>query len=214
MLGGEAGPGSERLDPDDVLILMLQLVNKSLVVAVHIENNTETRYRLLEMVRQYSQEKLQASGETVYLSYKHCAYYTDFAEKGHPNFLGNQAPKWVERLDQDIANLRAALTWALAAGEGSGKVALGNVPVSPGELALRLSTGIGRYWQMKSSMIEGLHWIEASLALPGLANREHLKVARALAYFYQGYFLISVNQVEQGDLLSEIKLEPLRRTGR
>ena len=63
VLGGEDGAGSAQIDPDDVLTLLLQLVNKSLVVVVHIENNTETRYQLLEMVRQYSQEKLEESLE-------------------------------------------------------------------------------------------------------------------------------------------------------
>ena len=192
VLGGDAGPDSERLDPDEVLILMLQLVNKSLVVAVSGETHTEARYRLLEMVRQYSQEKLEASGEAAYLSYKHCAFYTVFAEKGYPNFLSNQSPKWVERLEQENTNLRSALSWALAPGQRPTSTV--HLPVPPGELALRLSAGLGRFWQLKS-FSEGQRWLKESLAQEGLAGKDEIKAVRALAYFYLGN--ISINQNDQ-----------------
>lgn len=73
------------------------------------EREGETRYRLLETVRQYAREKLEESGEAEWIRQRHAKYYLALAEEPELSEQG----VWLERLGTEYANLRAALGWAL-----------------------------------------------------------------------------------------------------
>jgi predicted ATPase len=107
----EAVTVGEGIEAAQVFDLLAGLVARSLVEAV--TEGTETRYRLLETIRQYAQEHLDEHGETERLRTAHAAYYARSAEEAVPNLLGPDGLEWERRLTRELDNLRAALTWAI-----------------------------------------------------------------------------------------------------
>ncbi len=95
----------------DVLDLLTQLVNKSLIVVD--DEATEPRYRLLETVRQYARDKLLEMGETEQTRSKHFDYFFSLAKRAGAKLHSFGASEWVDRLDLEHDNLRAAMQWAL-----------------------------------------------------------------------------------------------------
>jgi predicted ATPase len=88
----------DDLQRDDVLDLLSHLVNKSLALVA--EQESETRYRLLEAVRQYGWEKLSESGEEGQLREQHARYYLALAEEAEPALKGEGQVAWLERLER------------------------------------------------------------------------------------------------------------------
>src|SRR5581483_4912842 len=94
-----------------VLDLLGSLVNKSLAQEQE-EAGGEARYNLLETVRQYGAEKLEASGETGTLRERHLAWILALAEQAESALRGPEQGVWLERLEREHDNLRVALVWA------------------------------------------------------------------------------------------------------
>jgi non-specific serine/threonine protein kinase len=110
--GGWTYEAAEAICADlDVLDLLTQLVNKSLITAD--DEASEPRYRLLETVRQYARDKLLEMGETEQTRSKHFDYFFTLAEKAETRLHSFGASEWVARLDAEHDNLRAAMQWAL-----------------------------------------------------------------------------------------------------
>jgi predicted ATPase/class 3 adenylate cyclase len=106
------------IDDYNVLDPLAQLVNKSLVVVdadiVPVwYDNTETRYRLLETVRQYAREKLSETGEGMMVRDAHLQYFLGLAERAEPQLVGPQVLEWMDKLEIELDNIRAALEWSL-----------------------------------------------------------------------------------------------------
>ncbi|MGH3145932.1 MAG: BTAD domain-containing putative transcriptional regulator, partial [Rubrobacter sp.] len=133
---GNVGRGSDALD------LLSQLVEKSLV---SVEEGR--RYRLLEPVRLYAQERLEESSEAQDARTRHAEHYLAFAEEA--DLVGPDQAEWLERLEVELANLRAALSWFFAGGYV--------------ERGTRLAAALGaRFWNM-SGPSEGKTWLECGL---------------------------------------------------
>ena len=105
----------EELQRDEVLELLSQLVDKSLVVAQ--ERDGAARYRLLETVRQYGRERLEEAGEAALVREQHAGHYLAVAEEAEPELKGERQLAWLERLEQEHDNLRVAMAWLLWRGE-------------------------------------------------------------------------------------------------
>jgi predicted ATPase/class 3 adenylate cyclase len=133
----------------DVLDLMTQLVNKSLVLLE--EHEDEPRYRLLETIRQYGRAKLLASGETEEMRRRHRDFFWELAERAYPATQGPDQETWLRRLDREHDNLRAALAWSLSRGEA--------------EAALRLAGALWWYWHVRGHWSEGRRWLKEALLL-------------------------------------------------
>nr|WP_238357082.1 BTAD domain-containing putative transcriptional regulator [Kribbella italica] len=129
--------------PDD---LLARLVDRSLVVPA------AGRYRLLESVGAYSLERLIESGEEPRLRRRHTAYYVSLAEQAEPHLRGPGQRRWLETLDHEAANVRAALHHASA------------------EQALRLVNAMAWYWYLRGRLGEGRRALAAALAVPGPAS--------------------------------------------
>jgi predicted ATPase/class 3 adenylate cyclase len=93
----------------DVLSLLEQLVNKSLVVMDEIQG--QARYHMLETIRQYAREKLLEAGEGAKVRDRHFGYFLKLSEEAEPGLRGSQAFEWFDRLVRDWDNLRAAIEW-------------------------------------------------------------------------------------------------------
>jgi predicted ATPase len=135
-----------------VLDQLARLVDCSLVVS---ETPAEgpSRYHLLETVRQYALEHLEASGTESAARARHAVHYVALAEQAEPELTSASQIEWLERLEIERENLRSALTWTVNSG---------NV-----ELGLRLASGLLWWWITRGHRHEGLDWLRTLLALPG-----------------------------------------------
>jgi non-specific serine/threonine protein kinase len=124
------------------------LAYKSLV-AVGEGAGGEPRFTMLETIREYALERLNERGETAALRERHAAYYLHLAETAQPNLQTGEQAAWLERLDADHDNLRAALSWAHDCGEAT--------------LAVNLGAALWRFWEMRGHFTEGRRWLAAAL---------------------------------------------------
>src|SRR6266699_3734280 len=105
---------------DDAALQVLEgvtsLIDKSLLKQTELEAE-EPRLLMLETIREYGLEALEAHGEAAVTRRGHAAYYLALAEKAEPELGGPQQAVWLDRLEQEQENLRAALQWSLERGE-------------------------------------------------------------------------------------------------
>lgn len=104
----------EGLEPFEIMDLLGQLLNKSLVSVIECSDCGVMRYRMLETIRQYAREKLLESGSSGAVRKKHLAYFVKLAKAAGAELTGPHQAVWLERLEDELDNLRAALEWALA----------------------------------------------------------------------------------------------------
>jgi predicted ATPase/class 3 adenylate cyclase len=106
----------QGIEPFEVLDLLTQLVNKSLaIVLAEGSQSGEVRYRMLETVRQYGREKLFDIGGGESIRGRHLAYFVSLTEQAEPELFRANQVFWLNKLDDELDNLRLALEWALAA---------------------------------------------------------------------------------------------------
>jgi predicted ATPase/DNA-binding winged helix-turn-helix (wHTH) protein len=110
----------------------------------------ETRFEMLATVREYGFDRLEASGEGEDLHRRHAEHFVVLAEHAEPEILRADQTEWLERLNADRDNFRAALEWLLRRGEG--------------EKALRLIASLRRAWVAQGYLTETRRWLEAALA--------------------------------------------------
>jgi predicted ATPase len=103
--------GGEGIDPDVVFELLAALVARSLVVAE--EHGPQTRYRLLETIRQYGEERLDQAGETERWRARHAGYYAGFPRQVREHDRDGGEVFWAVRLSAEQDNLLAAWSWAV-----------------------------------------------------------------------------------------------------
>src|SRR5262249_41940656 len=102
---------SDSLESKRILDLLLRLVDKSLVIAE--THDAESRYHMLETIRQYAHEKLWQAGEGEIMRQRHLAYFVDLAERAEPNLRAFDMVMWLDRLEAELDNIRFALECAL-----------------------------------------------------------------------------------------------------
>jgi predicted ATPase/DNA-binding SARP family transcriptional activator/class 3 adenylate cyclase len=111
----EAVVSGERVDVGDVGDLLGRLVDKSLVIADDTEGTT--RFRLLETIRQYAEERLADEGQVDLARRRHAEHYAAFSSQARAGLRGPDEVIWIARVGAELDNLRAALTWAAATHE-------------------------------------------------------------------------------------------------
>jgi predicted ATPase/class 3 adenylate cyclase len=140
--------------PSDLLDLLDALVNKSLI-SVTADDDGPVRYGLLETLRAYARERLEASGEAARIGEHHAAYYLALVEEcvRKQTSAGPESRNWDAGLEVEQANLRLALAWHREHDPSAG---------------LRLAAGLSWYWVFHNDLIEGDGWLSTFLALtPG-----------------------------------------------
>jgi predicted ATPase len=143
----ETLPGAARTP--SVLDGLASLTDKSLVQQVERAGG-ETRFSMLETIREYATERLEASGEAETLRLRHAEHYLALAETADLDLCGPQQAEWLQRLDDEADNLRAALRWARESGRT--------------ELGLRMAGALEGYWRLRGYLSEGRTWLEELLA--------------------------------------------------
>jgi predicted ATPase/DNA-binding CsgD family transcriptional regulator len=140
----------QSLDQSQILSLLSSLIDKSLVVAETL-TRAQAHYRLLETVREYALEKLNEAGETAQMRDRHLEQFVARAEEIEPKLAGAYQQLWMNWLESDLDNLRAALGWS----QESGRI----------EAGLRLANAISEFWWFYGHQREGRVWYERLLAL-------------------------------------------------
>jgi len=157
----ESVSGFGVLPEVDVLDTLARLVDKSLVVSRR-DHEDRTRYRLLEPLRQHAEEHLRAAREVDEVARRHAEHMAAFADRAYDERIRDPA-RWVERLERDHDNLRAALAWTAA---------------HDAALDLRLTGALAWFWQMHGHYREGRQALRRALGRERGRTRE---TARALA---------------------------------
>ena len=164
---------------DGVLDMIGSLVDKSLVRHEALES--DARFVMLETIREFAAEQLAASGEDETTHHAHAAYFLDFAEHHTvAPFLPDDGPRLAELAAED-ANLRAAMAWLAAHGEGS--------EGSEGPDLARLVAALGWYWLVRGHLQDEHVWFERVLAHAGAAPavvRAKISLAFGLTLLMRG----------------------------
>ena len=162
----EAVCSGDGLESYEVLDVLSQLVDKSLVV-VEQGPQGEARYRLLEVLRLYGAERLTETGESEDPRSRHAAFFLSMAEQAEPELFTSQQVLWLDRLESDYDNFRAAMTWALESGQG--------------ETALRIAVALTWFWIWHRHVSDGQDWLERAVLHSGDAPRTLRAVGLAKA---------------------------------
>jgi predicted ATPase/class 3 adenylate cyclase len=169
-----APEGAEPL-ASDLLDGLGQLVDQSLVQ--QREEDEEARFGLLQVVREYALEKLEASGEGEALRHAHAAYYLHLAEESVPQLTRKDQHTWLQRLESEHDNLRAALGWGLEQGAA--------------ETFGRLCAALAPFWETRGHWNEKQQWLGRALslgeALPVRQRAQLLREAGHVAVLQSDY---------------------------
>jgi predicted ATPase/class 3 adenylate cyclase len=168
------GPGLEV----DVLDGIEALVDKSLVTRA--EGIASARYRMLETIREFGVERLEASSEHDEMRRRHVRFVEAMTEVPEHDLLARDRSR-MDRLEEEHDNIRVALQWSIDSGDA--------------EPGLRIAGALWRYWQVRNHLAEGRRWTEELLALPAAAARTSARAAALTALGSLAYYLRDVDEV-------------------
>jgi predicted ATPase len=150
----------------DVESSLFALVDKSLLGRHEVGG--ETRFRMLEIIRQYAAAKLEESGESEKLQQRMAASFVELVQRAEPMLFQAGRAVWFLRLDAEYANLVSALKWLREKG-----------PLSDG---LRLAAGLGWYWFRRARYLEAEKWLRSFRSAATEADDTALRAR--LAYYH------------------------------
>jgi tetratricopeptide (TPR) repeat protein len=165
-----AGPATEL--GVDVLTGLDELADQSLLR--RLPDYDEPRLLMLQVIREYAFDMLQASGEADEIRERHAEAMQRLAESAAPHLFGSEQKKWLDRLELDHDNFRAAFDWSVSHGDAQRALSLGAV--------------FWRFWQFRGHLREGRMRLDTILEMPGSrdepANRARaLEAAGGVAYW-------------------------------
>jgi predicted ATPase/class 3 adenylate cyclase len=134
----------------------------------------EPRLLMLQTIREFAREQLQASGDAELMCDRHAATFQSLADEALPHIFSADRKAWLDRLELDHDNFRGALDWCVAGGHA--------------ERGMVLGASLWRFWQMRGHLHEGQARLKAILAMPGSADypdarRRALEAAGGVAYW-------------------------------
>jgi predicted ATPase/class 3 adenylate cyclase len=181
----------------ETIDLLTSLVDKSLVL--YEEKEGEARYRLLETVRQYALERLQEEDGEVLLKSRHLEHFLTWAEQAEPKLHGPEQVMWLQRLEREHDNLRAALDWSQQH----------DTP----EMGLRLAGALYWFWHLHSHLSEGRARLEDLLSRTQERGRVKeravaLQGAAQLAFYQSDYVAARKLFEESASIFREIGDDP------
>src|SRR5215210_5494141 len=152
---------------------MSALVDKSLAQQTNILH--EPRFTMLETVREYALERLEESGELERLRRRHAGYFLELAEEEERESQGPLQGAWLDRLETEHDNLRAALEWSLTSQGDT-------------EIGLQLTGALSHFWYMREHHSESRMWLESALerGSDATAARAKLLVGAGRLAWFQG----------------------------
>ncbi|MDP9226314.1 MAG: NB-ARC domain-containing protein [Actinomycetota bacterium] len=147
----------------DVLDGLASLADKSLLRASAADAD---RFTMLETIREFALEKLEESGESEEIRRAHADHFKRLAEEAEPHLIGDRQKEWLDRLEVEHDNLRAALTWSL--------------DKAP-ELCSHIAIPLIRFWGIRGHITEGRQWLGSVLDRPEVMGTERLRATQGAA---------------------------------
>ncbi|HEY5005758.1 MAG TPA: tetratricopeptide repeat protein, partial [Ktedonobacteraceae bacterium] len=181
-----------------VLDGLASLLDKSLLYQVE-QGAGEPRFVMLETIREYGLECLEANGETVATRRAYSLYYLVLAELAEQHLSSREQRVWLQRLEQAYDNLRTALSWLIEQEET--------------ELSLRLTYALWHFWWMRGQVIEGYNWLERTLVLPFQEQTSSIVLFRSRALSAMGTLAGLQGDLEQAERLCQESLAASRQLG-
>jgi predicted ATPase/DNA-binding SARP family transcriptional activator len=158
-------------------------------------SDEEPRFTMLETIREYAAERLELSQEASTLRSRHAEHFLALAEEAEANLVGvGSHSEWLDRLERNHANFRAALDWLEASGDTGS--------------ALRLTAALWRFWDLKGHLMEGRRRLESALRAD-----ERPTATRARALSGAADMALTCGDVAKGRQLAEEALELHRALG-
>ncbi len=192
-LSNETEPGAVS-----TLDVVGALLDKSLLLQGKQEGE-EPRLTMLETIREYALECLRQSGELEPTRRAHANYYLRLSEEVGPKLGDQQQAVWLERLEREHDNLRAAMRWSLERGEaGQGM-----------EMALRFGVALRRFWNIHGHWSEGRAFLERAVA----TSEGTMTSLRAKALVAAASFAVYLGDTDRGELLCQQGLVQCRECG-
>jgi non-specific serine/threonine protein kinase len=187
----EAICADPALPESGIFDLLDRLIKRSLVLVETV--GAGTRYRLLETLRHYAADKASAAGEAAALADRHLAWFVALAEQAEPGIRTAALSSWLDRLEAEHDNIRAALRWAAE---------------RQPEAQVRLSEALWEFWYIRGHLAEGQGWLEAAAQrtdVPPRVRARALKAAGSLASYRYDF--------ERAEMLSGAALLLAREIG-
>lgn len=169
-------------DPIDVVNLVTALIDASLLQSQVMDG--ETRFMMLDTIREYALEQLHNSGEAPRIEQQYIMYYLGLAEAAAPQFLGAEQRRWLQFLEHEHDNLRLALRRALNQGDSS--------------ISTRLCCALWRFWYIQGHLREGMAWFNQVLA-----HSDAPSGLRASALNYAGLLALVQDQYDSAQTYFE-----------
>jgi len=132
-------------DSMEVLAAVGSLVDKSLVSRGSDTTSGESRFRMLETIREYAMECLESSSDSEAIRRRHATYFVELSGRTSADLAAGVRDEWLDRLDDEHDNVRTALQWAYDNNET--------------ELGLRLAVRLEQFWEARGQLAEGRRWL-------------------------------------------------------
>jgi predicted ATPase/DNA-binding CsgD family transcriptional regulator len=165
----------------DVLTPVAGLVDKNLLVRV---GDGETRFRMLETIREFAEERLDLTGEADAVRRRHAAWFLRLAQQAERFIWSEHQTAWLERVERAHDNVRVALNWSLSGRDE--------------ETGALLAASMHRFWFARGHIREGRRWCQIAASKQRVSAR-----GRALALRNLAFFLIQQGEAEQALGLAE-----------
>jgi len=181
----------EKIKGMEILDLLNALTEKSIV----IYGIDKGRYRILETLKQYGEEKLRDSGGKEDLLRKHLTYFMELSEKAQPKLKGSEMQVWLEKLEADHSNLQSATEWSIRDGNK--------------EEGARLAGALGYFWNIRGDYSTGRRLLESILDnAQGVSRISLAKLLNSL-----GSIVMSLGEYERAQKFLEESLSLRREMG-
>jgi predicted ATPase len=135
---------------DDILEVVESLVDKSLLLE-HEDTRGEARFSMLETIREYALEQRGNSGEDAVVQQRHATYFLTLAETAEPHLRSPDRDRWIEQLEVEHDNFRAALSWS-------------SMNTGEEQVGLRLAGALAWFWYLLDYVYEGRICLEEILS--------------------------------------------------
>ena len=178
----------------EILDVLESLLRKSLLTE-HPPLLDESRFGMLNMLRDYAHTKLEESGEITLVKKRHADYFLALAEKGSPRLREADQVEWLEIFEREHDNMRGVLTWAAENDECN--------------IELRLAGALAKFWEFHAHLTEGQRWLEGALSRAANAPPE----LRAICLDGAGVLARSQGEVKRAQALLEESVALRRRLG-
>ncbi len=156
----QAGAAAGELESKEAFRLLASLAEKHLITVAAAVTDGEPRFGLLDTLHAFALSRLDQQSEDETRE-RHARHFLALAERAERALIGPDQRTWLDRLERELGNFRAALRWAVDRGDSA--------------LALRLAAALWFFWDMRGHLREGQQWLDAALALPVTDDVSHLR---------------------------------------